>query len=182
VVNVAPGYFRNFLAPRSMAALATPSGLKELEFKKKRIEKLRAERRGEAEKLAAKLKGIELAVRHRCGEKGQLFGSVTATDIADALLEKSFEIDRRKIIISTPIKQIGDHEVSLRIYTGVNVPLIIHVKPEVDQEAEIMAALAAAEKDAAERDAAAKRVEAQRAAAEAAEAAEEAEEEGDDAE
>lgn len=168
VVNVAPGYFRNFLSPRSLATLATEGGLKELDFKKKRIEKLRAERRADAEKQAGKIKGLEVTVRHRCGEKGQLFGAVTASDLAEALLAEKFEIDRRKIVISTPIKQIGDHEVTLRIYTGVNVKLKVHVKPEADQEEEIMAGLAAAEREAAARDAEARRIEKVRAEEEAA--------------
>jgi len=150
IVKVAPGYFRNFLSPRGMAVLGTPSGLKELEFKKKRLEKIKAERRSEAQGLAAKIGGKEVVVRQRCGEKGQLFGSVTNAAIAEALKGVGYDVDRRKIHITSPIKTIGDFNVSLRIYTGVDVTIKVHVKPEVDQEEEIMKGLERAKREAAE--------------------------------
>jgi large subunit ribosomal protein L9 len=142
VAKVAPGYFRNYLSPRRMAILSTPSNLKELQFKKKRIEKVKAERRAEAEKLSAKIQGLEITVRNRCGEKGQLFGSVTTANIAQGLEKAGYEIDRRKILVTAPIKQIGEHEVFLRVYTGVDASIKVIVKPELDQEEQIIEAMA----------------------------------------
>jgi large subunit ribosomal protein L9 len=142
VVKVAAGYFRNYLSPRRMAALSTPGNLKELEFKKKRLEKIRAERQAEAEKLAGKVQNLEVTVRQRCGEKGQLFGSVTNAQIAQALEKAGYEIDRRKILVNTPIKTIGEHSATLRIYTGVEAKIKVFVKPEADQEEEIYEAMA----------------------------------------
>jgi large subunit ribosomal protein L9 len=181
VVKVSPGYFRNFLVPKQMAVPATESNLKELEFKKKRIEAIRAEKTADAKDLAKKLDGLKLVIRHRCGEKGQLFGSVTTSDIAEALLAENYEIDRRKVVVHEPIKSIGEFEVTLRIYTDVNAAIGITVKPEADQEEEIMAAIKRAEEEriAAEKAAAKAREEAAKRAAEEAEAEGEA---GDDAE
>lgn len=147
VVKVTPGFFRNFLAPRNLARFASPSNLKELEFKKKRIEAVRAKMRGEAQELAKKLNAVAVEIRHRCGEKGQLFGAVTATDIAESLLKAGYEVDRRKVVISDPIKAIGQHEVAIRVYPEVTAKIAVTVRPEADQEAEIMEILSRAERE-----------------------------------
>jgi len=173
LVRVAPGYFRNFLAPKQFAKVATEANLSELKFKAKRIEIVRAQKKAEATTLADKLKTIELEIRHRCGEKGQLFGAVTVSDIAESLKGAGYEVDRRKIVVHDPIKAIGKHEASIRVYPEVTAKIRITVKPEANQEAEINALMAKAEEMRKADEAVRKAAEAAKAAAaEAAPAAE----------
>src|SRR3954465_8672391 len=96
VVKVAAGYARNFLLPRKLALPATTGNKKHVERERKIMETREAEEKGQAEGLAARLGGIYISITRRVGDTDQLYGSVTASDIADFLKSKGFEIDRRK--------------------------------------------------------------------------------------
>jgi len=89
-----------------------------------------AEEKGQAEAVASRLALVEIAIARRVGETDQLYGSVTAVDIADYLKGKGFEIDRRKLILPEPIKTIGDHNVPLKLHRDVTVPLVVKVVKE----------------------------------------------------
>src|ERR671915_1559418 len=130
VVKVADGYARNYLLPRKLALPATPGNRKHVERERKIMETREAEEKGQAEAIAARLSSVEIRIARRVGETEQLYGSVTAADIAEYLKAKGFEIDRRKLILPEPIKTIGDHEVPLKLHREVTVPLKVRVVRE----------------------------------------------------
>ena len=127
VVKVAAGYARNYLLPRKLALPATEGNKRHIERERKIMEARESEEKAQAEALAARLVLIEISIARRVGETDQLYGSVTAVDIADYLKAKGVEIDRRKLILPEPIKAIGDHQVPLRLHREVTVPLTVKV-------------------------------------------------------
>ena len=130
VVKVAAGYARNYLLPRKLALLATDGNKKHVERERKIMEARESEEKGQAEAMASRLALIEISIARRVGETDQLYGSVTAVDIAEYLKGKGFEIDRRKLILPEPIKTIGDHKVPLKLHREVTVPLVVKVVKE----------------------------------------------------
>ena len=130
IVKVADGYARNYLLPRKLALPATEGNKKHVERERKIVEAREAAEKGQAEAIAARLTGIDLAIERRVGDTEQLYGSVTAVDIADFLKTQGFEIDRRKLILPEPIKAIGDHTVPLKLHREVTVPLKVRVVKE----------------------------------------------------
>jgi large subunit ribosomal protein L9 len=130
IVKVADGYARNYLLPRKLALPATEGNKRHVERERKIMEAREAEERGQAEAIAARLLAIDISISRRVGDTEQLYGSVTAVDIADFLKGKGFDIDRRKLILPEPIKAIGDHNVPLKLHREVTVPLVVHVVKE----------------------------------------------------
>ncbi|MCS6875393.1 MAG: 50S ribosomal protein L9 [Aquificaceae bacterium] len=130
VVSVKDGFARNYLIPRGIALPATEGNLKHVKgILSQRARKLQKEKE-KARELAKKMEGLMLDIYRRVGEKGRLFGSVTAQEIAQALKEKGFDVDRKKIVIKTPIKEVGIYTITLKLYTDVSVDLKVEVKPE----------------------------------------------------
>lgn len=129
-VKVKDGYARNFLVPKGLALLATDSNLKA--FKDKIQAKIRSEAksREHAMKLSEEISSVSLKFTVKAGQEGKLFGSITNADIFDALTEKGFEVDKKKIHLQEPIKHLGTHEVDVRLYPEVTA----HVKVEVVSE------------------------------------------------
>ncbi|MDR1728294.1 MAG: 50S ribosomal protein L9 [Acidobacteriota bacterium] len=130
IVNVAPGYGRNYLIPRKFAVLATPGNIKVAE-----IERLAFAKRDQRDKDAASLVAQELVkitvtVTRKTGEEGMLYGSVTALDIAEFLAARQIEIDKRKIQLDEPIKSIGEFQVPIRLHREVTVPIKVVVESE----------------------------------------------------
>lgn len=131
IVNVSDGYARNFLFPRKWAMEATPGALKEIERKRAAEAAREAERRAGAEKVAAQLKNKVIELSVRCGGQGRLYGSITNAEIAQALEKQhGVKVDKRKIELSDPIRQVGDVHVSVWLYNGVTTPMIVRVKAE----------------------------------------------------
>jgi large subunit ribosomal protein L9 len=130
IVKVAAGYARNYLLPRKLALLATEGNKRHVERERKNMEAREAEEKSQAEGVASRLAAIEISIARRVGETDQLYGSVTAVDIADYLKAKGFEIDRRKLILPEPIKTIGNHNVPLKLHREVTVPLVVKVVKE----------------------------------------------------
>jgi large subunit ribosomal protein L9 len=130
IVKVADGYARNFLLPRKLALPATDGNRKHVERERRIVEAREAAEKVQAEAIAARLNMIDIAITRRVGETDQLYGSVTAVDIADYLKDKGFEIDRRKLILPEPIKAIGEHTVPLKLHREVTVPLKVRVVKE----------------------------------------------------
>jgi large subunit ribosomal protein L9 len=119
VVKVRAGYARNYLLPRKLAVEANPRNLREFEHQK-RIAMLKREAlKGQALSLKEKLEALQLTLGARTGEEGKLFGSVTNLDLERALREQGFEIDRRRILLSEPIKQLGSYTVAVRLQPEV---------------------------------------------------------------
>ena len=130
IVKVADGYARNFLLPRKLALPATDGNRKHVERERRIVEAREAAEKVQAEAIAARLNMIDITITRRVGETDQLYGSVTAVDIADYLKGKGFEIDRRKLILPEPIKAIGQHTVPLKLHREVTVPLKVNVAKE----------------------------------------------------
>ena len=130
IVKVADGYARNYLLPRKLALPVTEGNKRHVERERKIMETREAEERGQAEAIASRLSSVDIAIARRVGDTEQLYGSVTASDIADFLKGKGFEIDRRKLILPEPIKTIGDHDVPLKLHREVTVPLKVRVVRE----------------------------------------------------
>ena len=146
-IDVKPGYGRNYLLPQGMALLATGKASKELRHRLQYLEKLRAGKIALANEQAEKLKALNLEVVRKAGQEGRLFGSVTNRDLNELLKENNFELERRAIIINTPIRSVGTHEFTVRVHTEVSVTLQIKVIGETVENL-------AVEKPKAENDAA----------------------------
>jgi large subunit ribosomal protein L9 len=127
---VAPGYARNFLLPKRLAVAATASNKKIVEQERQAHLRKEAKEVGEAQDLAKIMLGTAITIKQKSGEADQLFGSVTSKDIADALAAKNFNIDRRKIQLNEPIKQLGEFTVPVRLHKDVTVDISVLVAKE----------------------------------------------------
>lgn len=137
VVEVARGFFNNYLGPQKMAILATKGNLKQLEQRKGNIAKREEQRIADANALKASLEGKKILVEVKVGEEGVLFGSVTAAMIADAVKnELGIEIDRKRLELKKAIKTAGEHVVALSIYRDIKVDLNLVVGEAVAEEVE----------------------------------------------
>jgi large subunit ribosomal protein L9 len=182
IVKVANGYGRNFLLPKKMAILATPQNRKWIEQQRVRFLKLEAKERGESEDLAKLMEGVEVVATRRSGDKGQLFGSVTAMDIEEGLAAQGYKINRRKIQLGSPLKSVGEYEVPVRLHRDVTVVVKVRVETEGEPEAAPETEAKAAPEAAAEAEASAGTAPEAEVSAEAgAEAEANAEDENDDA-
>ncbi len=126
-VKVADGYARNFLLPRGLAILATPGNLKRIEALRKRREAELAAKREEAQKLAEKLAKIVCTISVPVGADGKLFGAVTTADIAVQLKAQGVEVDRKKVVLEHPLRQIGETEVEVRLQPEVVAKIKVNV-------------------------------------------------------
>ena len=115
LVRVKPGYARNYLLPRGLAAVATHGNVAQIEHERKVALARAATLKAEAEARAIELGKVAVEIAAQAGEGGKLFGSVGARDIAAALSEKGVEVDRKKIQLSDPIKELGEHDVSVKL-------------------------------------------------------------------
>ena len=130
IVKVADGYARNYLLPRNLALPATEGNKRHVERERRIMEQREAEEKGQAESIASRLATVEITIARRVGETDQLYGSVTAADIADYLKKHGFDIDRRRLVLPDPIKTIGEHNVPLKLHRSVTVPLTVKVVKE----------------------------------------------------
>jgi large subunit ribosomal protein L9 len=127
---VADGYARNYLLPRKLALLPTEGNKKQIERERAKFEAKEAEEKKGAEAIAARLADVEISISRKVGETEALYGSVTTGDIAQALAEKGFEIDRRKLQLAEAIKKIGDYKVPVKLHREVTVPITVKVVAE----------------------------------------------------
>jgi large subunit ribosomal protein L9 len=130
VVAVKEGYARNYLLPRKLALEASPGNLKRLEKIRTTLAKRTATERDQAQKQAELLKEVAVSFSRKAGENDQLFGSVTAADIAEALAAQGFEVDKRRIELAEPIKVVGQYEVTAKLVHGVSANFKVTVSRE----------------------------------------------------
>jgi len=130
VVKVAAGYARNFLLPKRLAVAATESNKKIVEQERQAHLRKEAKLASEAADLGKLLSAVTVTIVSKAGENDQLFGSVTAKDIAEGLEKQGFQIDRRKIHLEEPIRQLGEHKVSVRLHKDVSVDIGVNVVRE----------------------------------------------------
>jgi len=127
MVKVAAGYARNYLLPKKLAVVATESNKKIVEQERQSHLRKEAKLQSEAQDLAGLMAGTVLTISAKAGENDQLFGSVTAKDVADALEAKNFTIDRRKIQLEEPIRTLGEHKVPVRLHRDVTTEVTVNV-------------------------------------------------------
>ncbi len=130
LVKVAPGYARNFLLPKRLAVAATESNKKIVEQERQAHLRKEAKVAAEATDLAKLMEAVAVTISQKAGENGQLFGSVTSKDIADALEAQGYTIERRKIALEEPIKSLGEYKVPLRLHREVTVEIAVNVVKE----------------------------------------------------
>ena len=130
VVKVADGYARTFLLPKRLAVAATDANRKIVEQERQAHLRREAKQKGEAEDLSKMLSGVTVIIAQKAGENDQLFGSVTSKDVADALAQKNFTIDRRKVLMDEPIKQLGEFKVPVRLHKDVTAEVTVQVVKE----------------------------------------------------
>jgi large subunit ribosomal protein L9 len=132
LVSVKPGYARNYLIPQGKAILATESRVKELEHHQRVVAEKVAREMKDLNALKERLEGLALEVSARAGEEGKLFGSVTSARIGELLAEKGYEIDRRRIELGDPIKEVGEHAVPIKLHREIvaSVKLTVHAEGE----------------------------------------------------
>jgi large subunit ribosomal protein L9 len=133
VVNVADGYGRNFLLPRKLALQATQTNKAVIEQMKASAARRAATEKAQAEQQVARLEPIVLSFTRKTGEHGHLFGSVTSADIAAELARQGFEVDRRKIQLSEPLKSVGEFVVPIRLFREVTARVKVNVLAEVQE-------------------------------------------------
>ena len=131
LVDVKVGFARNYLLPERKAILATESKVRELEHYKRVVMEKVAKEMKSLEAVRDRLQSTALEIAARVGDEGRLFGSVTVAQIAELLAEKGFEIERRRIALEEPIKEAGEHRVSIRLHRDVIAEVALTVRPEV---------------------------------------------------
>ena len=136
IVSVKAGYARNFLFPRGYAIMATKGNVRQVEQERALLLKKAAEEKSTADAQLEQMKALSFTFERKAGESGTLFGSVTSIDIADALQAKGYDIDRRKITLKSPIKEIGDYTIPVKLHREVvlELPITVKVEGEVIQE------------------------------------------------
>jgi large subunit ribosomal protein L9 len=133
VVKVKPGYARNFLLPLRKALRATQANKSKFEAQRAQIEATNLEKRGEAEKIRGKVDGLKVVLIRQAGETGQLFGSVNARDVADAVTAAGFTVDRRQVILDRPIKTLGLHPLRVALHPEVIVAITANVAKSTEE-------------------------------------------------
>ncbi len=130
IVEVKPGYGRNYLLPQGLAVLADPKNVRRIEHEQRLIAKRLESMKAEATELSSKLEGLSVTVSRKAGEMDKLFGSVTVRDIADALGIEGVEVDRKRIRLQEPIKTLGVYKVTVRLHPEVTPEVMVWVTAE----------------------------------------------------
>ena len=138
IVNVANGYARNYLLPQKLALLVTPANRRQVARERVVADAREADERARAESFAERLRGTECVIARRVGETGTLYGSVTSADIADHLATRDIALDKRKIQLGEPLKELGEFPVTVKLYRDVSTELTVQVIKEAtgDEAAE----------------------------------------------
>ena len=129
-VEVKPGYARNFLLPQKKAVMATPENRRRLELEKTKFELQIAKERKVAEEMAQKLEGVVCRIAAKVAEEERLYGSVTVRDIIDTLAAQNIGVEKRMVLLTEPIKQLGSFKVPIRVYKGVEPEITVEVVAE----------------------------------------------------
>ncbi|MDL2216560.1 50S ribosomal protein L9 [Desulfovibrio sp. OttesenSCG-928-M14] len=152
MVEVKPGYGRNYLLPHGFAMLATPANQKVFDLERKKLQAKTEALRASAASMADRLAATPISIAMRVGDNDKLYGSVTSTLIAEALLEKGIEIDRRRILLDAPIRALGQYAVRVRLHADVLGELDLSVVAERvhhEEEEQVQAPVASEDSDVA---------------------------------
>ena len=129
-VDVKPGYARNYLLPQQKAVVATPQNRRRMEQDKSKVELQIAKERTLAEEMAQKLTGVVCRISAKVAEEDRLYGSVTVRDVIDSLAAQNVVVEKRMVLLSEPIKQLGTHKVPIRVYKGVEPEITLEIVAE----------------------------------------------------
>ena len=129
-VNVAKGYARNYLIPQKKALIATPQNRKQLEQVKAKFELQIAKEKNIAEEMAEKLQGVTVTIPAKVSEEDRLYGSISVRDIIEALDKQNITVEKRMVLLTDPIKQIGTYMVPIRVYKDVEPEITVEIVPE----------------------------------------------------
>jgi large subunit ribosomal protein L9 len=135
IINVAPGYGRNYLIPRRLALEVTPSNLKMIEIERAALKKKVEAERTSFQAVIQKLNLVVLTFSRKAGEKDHIFGSVSAADIKEALDRLGFEVDKKKIVLDEPLKRLGSFAVPIKVYHDDRAEIRVHIVKEEEAEA-----------------------------------------------
>ncbi len=135
LVKVKPGFARNYLLPQKKAMRATEANLAYFETQRAQLEANNLQRKSEAGEVGAKLEGLTVVIVRQAGESGQLYGSVSARDIADAVTEAGFTIEKRQVVLERPIKTLGLHPLRIVLHPEVSVGVSANVAQSVEEAA-----------------------------------------------
>ena len=130
LVEVKPGYGRNYLLPRNMAVLATDKNVRRLEHEKSGILARAAKHKTNMDAMAKKLNAVELKFSRKVGAENKLFGSVTSKDVYEALAQQGYELDRKQVHLAEPLKELGSHEVAVKLHPDVTAKVKVTVAAE----------------------------------------------------
>lgn len=130
IVRVRSGYARNYLLPRNLAVEATAGNVKGIESERAALLKKEAKERASADAQSQQMGTLQLEFRRKAGEQGALYGSVTSMDVAEALRERGYEIERHRIHLREPLKRVGEYTVPVRLHREVTIDLKVRVAPE----------------------------------------------------
>src|SRR6266508_2995860 len=130
VVKVADGYARNYLLPRKLALLATEGNKKQIEREKVKFDAKEAEEQKVAQAMAQRIANVDVEIARKVGETDALYGSVTSSDVAEALAKKGFELDRRKLVLQEPIKKLGEFSIPVKLHREVTAQIKLRVVAE----------------------------------------------------
>ena len=127
VVKVTPGYARNYLLPRKLALAVTDNNKRQIEREKKLAQARDMEEKGQAEAIAQRLGQLDIEIARRVGEHDTMYGSVTSADIAQALKDKGFDVDKRKIVLADSLKALGESTIPVKIHRDVTAQLRVKI-------------------------------------------------------
>lgn len=130
IVNVKPGYARNFLLPSKLAVTATTANMKVFQDKQKEIEAKKATVRDESKKLMEALNGLSVKIVKKVGDDGKLFGSVSSKEIEEALAAENHKVDRRMIVLGQQIKMIGEYPIMVKLVGGMKASVTLKIEAE----------------------------------------------------
>ena len=149
IVEVSPGYARNYLLPRDLAVEPTPNNVKKIEARRKEIERLEAEKRAQQAELIQRLEGVEVTLERRANELGHLYGAVSATDIANGLRAQGHEVEAGDVELPGKLDQINNYTVRIRFAEDLAADIKVWVAPDSESKAAIEAHAKAKESEPA---------------------------------
>jgi len=129
-VDVAKGYARNYLLPQGKAITATPQNRNIMAAEKAKVDLQIAKEKAIAEEMAARIEGVSCTITAKVGEEDRLYGSITVREIVDALAKQDIEVEKRRVLLSEPIKTLGTYKVPIRVYRDVEPEITVEVVPE----------------------------------------------------
>jgi large subunit ribosomal protein L9 len=127
LLDVKEGYARNFLIPNGLAVEASGGAMKQVEEEKRAQDRRKAKEKEEAQALGKRIEAVPILLKHKAGDEGRLFGSITSSEIADAFEQKGFGVDKKKIVLDEPIRLVGRHTVKIKLHPEVVISVVVEV-------------------------------------------------------